>query len=84
MQITLHRVADLSATEIAALQELSAAVYPREIAATWPGLAIERAPATWCVVCRDDDGRALCGSSHCCVGFRAIGETESFSASLGG
>ncbi len=59
MQFNLHRVADLSAAETGALQKLSAAVYPLDAAANWPGRAIEWAPATWCVVCRDDDGRAL-------------------------
>jgi ribosomal protein S18 acetylase RimI-like enzyme len=59
MQIDLHRVADLSAVETGALQELSRAVYPPEAAANWPGRGIEWAPAAWCVVCREDDGRAL-------------------------
>jgi GNAT superfamily N-acetyltransferase len=59
MQIDLHRVADLLAAESAALQELSVAVYPPDVAAIWPGRAIEWAPARWCIVCRDEDGRAL-------------------------
>jgi ribosomal protein S18 acetylase RimI-like enzyme len=59
MQFNLHKVADLTASESATLQELSAAVYPPDVAANWPGRAIEWAPATWCVVCRDNDGRAL-------------------------
>jgi RimJ/RimL family protein N-acetyltransferase len=58
--IELRRVADLTPAERSAVQGLSAAVYPPEVAAAWPGRAIEWAAPEWCVVVWDDRGDALC------------------------
>ena len=60
MRWELHRVADLTADEQAALRTLSLVVHPPEIAAGWPGRAIEWAPAQWSVIGFDLDGVALC------------------------
>jgi GNAT superfamily N-acetyltransferase len=53
-------VADLTAGEQAALRTLSLAVYPPEVAAAWPGRAIEWAAHQWGVIGWDADGAALC------------------------
>src|SRR4051794_41718352 len=60
MSVELRRVADLTAAERSALQALSAAVYPPEVAAAWPGRAIEWAAPEWCAVVWDGRGDALC------------------------
>jgi GNAT superfamily N-acetyltransferase len=59
MRIDVRPVAELTAEEQAALRALSAAVYPPEVAASWPGRAIEWAAPQWAVICWDDDGQAL-------------------------
>lgn len=51
----LQRVSDLTADELAAVRRLSAAVYPPEMMASWPGRSIEWASVEWCVVCWDDE-----------------------------
>jgi RimJ/RimL family protein N-acetyltransferase len=58
--IELRRVADLTSAERSALHALTAAVYPPEVAAAWPGRAIEWAAPEWCVVVWDGRGNALC------------------------
>lgn len=80
MQINLHKVTDLTAGEAAALRALSTAVYPPEVAANWPGRALEWAAATWCVVCRDDDRTALC---HVGI-IRRDGRVNDSPATIGG
>ncbi len=60
MRWELHRVADLTADEQAALRTLSLVVHPPEIAAAWPGRAFEWAPAEWSVVGWDAEGAILC------------------------
>jgi GNAT superfamily N-acetyltransferase len=60
MRWEVRRVADLMAGEQSALRTLSLAVYPPEVTATWPGRAIEWAPAQWSVVGWDAEGAALC------------------------
>ena len=59
MRITVHATVDVSDAEADALRDLSGAVYPPETSTGWPGRALEWAPAAWCVVCWDEDGRAL-------------------------
>jgi GNAT superfamily N-acetyltransferase len=59
MGIDVRPVAELTAGEQAALLALSAAVYPPDVSAAWPGRAIEWASPQWSVICWDDDGRAL-------------------------
>jgi RimJ/RimL family protein N-acetyltransferase len=59
-RIELRRVADLTPAEQSALQGLSAVVYPPEVAAAWPGRAIEWAAPEWCAVVWDGRGDALC------------------------
>jgi GNAT superfamily N-acetyltransferase len=56
----VHRVADLTPEERAALHTLSLAVYPPETAAAWPGRAVEWAPAQRSVVGWNPGGEALC------------------------
>lgn len=60
MPIKLHKAADQTTDETAALKELSAAVYPPEIVADWPGRSIEWATAQWRIIYWDEDGQALC------------------------
>ena len=60
MRWELRRVADRTAGEQAALRTLALAVYPPEVAAAWPGRAIEWAPHQWGVVGWDAEGAALC------------------------
>ena len=60
MRWELHQVADLRAGEQAALRTLALAVYPPEVAATWPGQAIEWAAREWAFVGWDAEGAALC------------------------
>ena len=60
MRWELRPVADLSAGEQAAVRTLALAVYPPEVAAAWPGRAIEWAAHQWAVVGRDAEGAALC------------------------
>src|SRR5262245_16520452 len=59
-QWELRRVAELTATEQAALRGLSLAVYPPEVSAAWPGRAIEWAAHQWGVIGWDAEGTALC------------------------
>jgi GNAT superfamily N-acetyltransferase len=59
MRIDVRPVAGLTAEEQAALRALSAAVYPPDVAASWPGRVFEWAPHQWSVICWDDDGQAL-------------------------
>jgi GNAT superfamily N-acetyltransferase len=54
----LRQVADLTAGEQTALRTLSLAVYPPEVAAAWPGRAVEWAAHQWAVVGWDADGAA--------------------------
>jgi GNAT superfamily N-acetyltransferase len=60
MRWELRRVADLTADEQAALRTLSLAVYTPEVAAAWPGRAIEWAPHQWGVIGWGAEGAALC------------------------
>jgi aminoglycoside 2'-N-acetyltransferase I len=60
MRWELRRVADLTAEEQSALRTLSLAVYPPEVAAAWPGRAIEWTPHQWSVIGFGADGIALC------------------------
>lgn len=60
MHIELRRVADLTSDEQVALRVLSEAVYPPEVAASWPGRSIEWAAPEWCVVVWGDRGDAVC------------------------
>ena len=60
MQLRLHKAADLTTDESAALRELSAAVYPPETVANWPGRSIEWATAQWRTILWDEVGQALC------------------------
>ena len=60
MRITLLSVGQMAEADRAALGELSSAVYPADVAATWPGRAIEWSPRQWSVIVWDDDStRAL-------------------------
>ena len=56
----IRRVADLTGDEQSALRTLSLAVYPPEVAAAWPGRAIEWAAHQWGVIGWDAEGVALC------------------------
>src|SRR5262249_51371076 len=56
----MRPVADLTTEERSALRTLSLAGYPPEVAAAWPGRAIEWAAHPWCVVGWDAEGVALC------------------------
>jgi aminoglycoside 2'-N-acetyltransferase I len=60
MKWELRQVADLSANEQSALRNLSLAVYPPQVAAAWPGRAIEWVSAQWSVIGWDAEGVALC------------------------
>jgi GNAT superfamily N-acetyltransferase len=60
MRWELRQVADLTAGEQAAIRTLSLAVYPPEVAAAWPGRAIEWTPHQWGVIGWDAEGAALC------------------------
>ena len=60
MRWELRRVAYLSVDEQAALRTLSLAVYPPEVAAAWPGRAIEWASHQWGIIGWDGDGAAFC------------------------
>ena len=60
MKWELRRVADMVAGEQAAVHTLALAVYPPEVAAAWPGRAVEWAPHQWGVVGWGDGGAALC------------------------
>ena len=59
MRWELRRVVDLTAEEQCASRTLSLAVYPPEVAAAWPGRAIEWAPHQWSVIGFGADGIAL-------------------------
>jgi aminoglycoside 2'-N-acetyltransferase I len=59
MRWALQPVAELTADEQSALRSLSLAVYPPEVAAAWPGRAIEWAHSPQCVIGWDGDA-ALC------------------------
>lgn len=63
MHIELHRVADLTPHEQLSLQTLSAAVYPSEEAAAWPGRSIEWAAPEWSAVVWGDQDEALSHAS---------------------
>jgi aminoglycoside 2'-N-acetyltransferase I len=54
MKSCVRSVAELTNDERAALRELSAAVYPPEVAAAWPGRSIEWAARQWSVIVWDD------------------------------
>jgi aminoglycoside 2'-N-acetyltransferase I len=60
MRWELHRIADQTAGEQAALRTLALAVYPPEVAAAWPGWAMEWAAHQWSVIGWDSEGVALC------------------------
>jgi GNAT superfamily N-acetyltransferase len=60
MRLAVHAVADLTAANHQALQNLSREVYPPDIAAAWPGNAIEWAPPQWCIIGWDADGAVVC------------------------
>jgi RimJ/RimL family protein N-acetyltransferase len=60
MRWELRPVADLTAGEQAAVRTLALAVYPPEVAASWPGRAIEWAAHQLAVVGWDAEGAALC------------------------
>lgn len=59
IQIEVRRADQLSAEERDALRALSAAVYPPEVAASWPGRFIEWSPHQWCILFRSNDGQML-------------------------
>ncbi len=59
MRWELRQVADLTAGEQSALRALSAAVYPPEVAAVWPGRTIEWERHSQCVIGWDGDA-VLC------------------------
>jgi hypothetical protein len=59
MRISLHRVSELTPDQIAAVLALKTDVYPADVLANWPGKSIEWSAAPWCVVCWDDDDKAL-------------------------
>src|SRR5262249_60425664 len=58
MRWELRRVADLTAGEQAAVRTLALAVYPPEVAAAWPGRAIEGAAHQWAGVGGAAEGAA--------------------------
>lgn len=58
MRIAVRRADELSAEEKDALRDLSAAVFPPEIAASWPSRLTEWASPQWCIL-GSDDGRIL-------------------------
>jgi GNAT superfamily N-acetyltransferase len=60
MKFEWRPVAELTADERSAIQTLTAAVYPPEVIAAWPGLAVEWAAARWFVLGADAGGAALC------------------------
>ena len=60
MRWELCRVADQTAGDQVAVRTLALAVYPPEVAAAWPGRAIEWAAHQWAVVGWDADGAAVC------------------------
>lgn len=60
MKLEVHKAANLTPAEQAALRTLSLAVYPPEVSAAWPGNAIEWAAARWSVIGWDTGGEALC------------------------
>ncbi len=60
MRLDVRRIDELTAGERAALQALSAAVYPPDVAASWPGRAFEWSSHDWCVVYWDAGGQAVC------------------------
>src|SRR5262249_36106964 len=60
MRWQLRQVADLTAGEQAAPRPPALAVYPPEVAAAWPGRAVEWAPHQWGVIGWDAEGAALC------------------------
>jgi GNAT superfamily N-acetyltransferase len=62
----VHPVADLTATENAAIEDLSLAAFPPEIAETLPGRAFEWAEPQWRIIGWDADGRALCHAGVLC------------------
>jgi aminoglycoside 2'-N-acetyltransferase I len=62
----VHRVADLTASEQAALESLSLAVFPPEIARTLPGRAFEWAEPEWSIIGWDADSRAVCHAGILC------------------
>src|SRR5689334_21848563 len=80
MRIDVRPVAELTGEEQAALRALSAAVYPPDVSASWPGRVIEWAPAQWAVICWDDDGQAL---SHAGALVRD-GQADDSPARIGG
>jgi GNAT superfamily N-acetyltransferase len=55
-RLTVERVADLGDADREALRALTAAVYPPDESADWPGRRIEWAPAEWCVRVHDNAG----------------------------
>lgn len=59
MRIDIRLADELSGEERDALRELSAAVYPSEVAAAWPGRFIEWSSHQWCILCRGNDGQIL-------------------------
>ena len=59
MRLDLKPAADLSATERAALKELTAAVYPPELLATSPGRLLEWASAQSSVLAWTDVGQLV-------------------------
>ena len=60
MRYEVRRATDLTPEEQAALETLTHAVFPPETSATWPGRAIEWAPAQYKVVGWNAEGLALC------------------------
>ncbi len=60
MRWELRRAEGLTPDEQLALRALSLAVYPPEVAAAWPGRAVEWAASPWAVLCWGGDGAARC------------------------
>lgn len=56
MRIHLLPVVELTGTDRASVAALSAAVYPPDVVAAWPGRSIEWATPQWSVIVWDDGG----------------------------
>ena len=80
MPIKLHKVADLTTVETAALGELNATVHPPETVASWQGRSIEWASAQWRMIYWDEAGQAL---SHVGIVLRT-GEANGKQVMIGG
>lgn len=78
--LDLRRRADLTPAERDGLRALSAAVYPPEAIAAWPGRALTWAQPEWAVLLKDADGQLL---SHAGALLRA-GSLDGAPVTIGG